>query len=276
MSDAADEKQQALKQIEDVFQERGRLFQAVWDCTSDAMALSTPDGSVFAANSAYYQLYGLTPDEVIGNNFAIIFPEEERKMAQELYEYFFQSPAIGPSVESPIRRADGSERFVESSYTFITDHDQRIAMLSIIRDVTERKRIAEALWISEEKLRIALEVGHMESWDWDIQSNSIRWSARSEASTDRDSTYASYETFLEVVHLQDRALVDQEMRRALKEGTDYSIEFRVELANGTIRWTKMQGQVLNDEADKPMHMMGITMDIPQSKPAAGVAQKEEQ
>lgn len=265
MSDAASEKQRALQQADEILQDSERLFRAVWEHASDAMALSTSDGTVFAANPAYFQLYGYSSEDVIGKNFSIIFPEENRTLAQEMYGYFFQSPTISPSVEGPIRRADGTERFIESRYTFITDQGQRIAMLSIIRDMTEQKRAIEALWISEEKLRVALEVGYMDSWDWDIASNTIRWSANPEVASGlvQDSFSASYETFLELVHPQDRTLVDQEIKRALEEGIDYTIEFRMMNADGTLRWARIQGQVLYDEAGKPLGMMGISMDVTQ-------------
>src|SRR3984893_4149467 len=265
MSDTTSEKQQVLKQAEQVLKEGERLFRAVWEYASDAMALSTSDGIVFAANPAYFHLYGFPQEEVIGKHFSIIFPEEQRKTAHELYDYIFQSPAISPSFAGPVRRADGAERFVESRYHFISYDGQRIAMLSTVRDITERKRGEEALWVSEEKLRIALEVGHMDSWDWDIESDIIRWSAHPHApfGLAGGGLGVSYETFMGLVHPQDRTLVDQEMRRALEEGTDFKVEFRAGLVDGAVRWKRIQGQVLYDEAGKPIRMIGISMDVPQ-------------
>jgi PAS domain S-box-containing protein len=267
MSDTTSEKQQALKQAEQVLKEGERLFRVVWEYASDAMALSTLDGTVFAANPAYFHLYGFPQEEVIGKHFSIIFPEEQRKAAHELYDYIFQSPTLGPPFVGPIRRADGAERFVESRYNFISHHGQRIAMLSIVRDITERKRLEEALWVSEEKLRIALDTGHMDSWDWDIESNLIRWSAHLDAPFGlvEGSFGVSYETFMELVHPQDRTLVDQEMRRALEEGTDFTVEFRAGLVNGMVRWKRIQGQVLYDEAGKPIRMIGVSVDIHQGR-----------
>ena len=251
MSDSSSEKQQATKQAEQVLKESERLFRAVWEYASDAMALSTPDGTVFAANPAYFHLYG--------------FPQEQRKTAQELYDYIFQSPILGPPFVGPIRRADGIERFVESRYHFMTHHGQRIAMLSIVRDITERKRLEEALWMSEEKLRIALEVGHMDSWDWDIESNSIRWSTDLDASFGlvRGSPGMSYETFMELVHPQDCTLVDQAIKHALEEGTDFLVDFRTRLVDGAEHSKRIQCQVLNNEAGKPIRVIGISMDVPQ-------------
>jgi two-component system, cell cycle sensor histidine kinase and response regulator CckA len=140
-------------------------------------------------------------------------------------------------------------------------------MLSLVRDITERKRVEEALWVSEEKLRLALEAGHMQSWGWDIESNTIRWSVNPEVAVGpvQGNFDASYETFLELVHSQDRIMVDQELKHALEEGADYKIEFRSVLADGSVRWMRIQGQVLSDEAGKPIRMMGISMDLTQSR-----------
>jgi PAS domain S-box-containing protein len=98
MSDAASEKQRALQQVEKVLQDSKRLFRAIWEHASDAMVLSTFDGTVFAANPAYFHLYGYPPEDVIGKNFSIIFPEEHRTLAQEMYGYFFHSATISPSL----------------------------------------------------------------------------------------------------------------------------------------------------------------------------------
>ena len=119
------------------------IFQAIWNSSSDAMVLSDADGIVLAANPAYFRLYGFPVDAVIGQSFALIFPPEQRAWAAEQYQVAFASPAIIPAYESSIRRLDGAERMVESRIDFLTTDGRRVAMLSTIRDITERKQ-AEA------------------------------------------------------------------------------------------------------------------------------------
>src|SRR5215212_5130556 len=65
------------------------LVTAVFQASPDAMVLSDPQGVVLAANPAYYQLYGYPPEEVLGHDFAIIFPEEVRAWAAEQYQQIF-------------------------------------------------------------------------------------------------------------------------------------------------------------------------------------------
>jgi PAS domain S-box-containing protein len=135
-------------------------FQAVWDAAADAMALSNAEGIVLAANPAYYQLYGYTPEQVLGQSFAIIFPADERASAVEQYTALFQQGTDVPVFESTIHTADGTERIVETRATFITLHDVNPMLLSIIRDITERKHLEaerDQLMIREHTARIEAE-----------------------------------------------------------------------------------------------------------------------
>jgi PAS domain S-box-containing protein len=118
-------------------------FSAIWEAAADAMALSDADGIVLAANPAYYQLYGYSPEQVLGSSFAIIFPPDQRASAVAQYAALFHSRTAPPVYESTIRAADGSERIVEAHATFISLDGSQTALLSIIRDITARKRLEE-------------------------------------------------------------------------------------------------------------------------------------
>jgi PAS domain S-box-containing protein len=144
MSDLVDASQPAVAAgrhaIESALRESEERFRAVWEATSEALALSDPDGVVIAVNPAYCALYGLTPEQAVGQSFAVIFPEEARAAAVEQYHAVFTDPDPPPSYESRVQHADGSERFVEARADFLLRDGERVAMISAIRDITERKR----------------------------------------------------------------------------------------------------------------------------------------
>ena len=119
------------------------LFHAVWQQAADAMVLSDAHGIVLAANPAYFRLYGAGQDAVVGHSFAIIFPPAQRAPAVDHYQHVFASATSVPVYEFVIRRADGTARIVESRSEFLSAHDQRVALLSTIRDITDRTQAAQ-------------------------------------------------------------------------------------------------------------------------------------
>lgn len=133
------------KNAEDSLIESEERFREVWETTSDAMVLSDAEGIVLAANPAYYNLYGYKPEQVLGQSFTIIFAEDFREYALKSYKEIFKSDVPPKLLETVVMRADGVERIVESSASFLTSAGQRTSMLSTIRDITDRKQAQEAL-----------------------------------------------------------------------------------------------------------------------------------
>jgi PAS domain S-box-containing protein len=138
---------------EDMLQDSAQTLRAVWEFAADAMALSDPNGVLTAANPSYFELYGYSAEEVVGQSFAIIFPEDQRELALQQYKETFANPDTPPAVESTIRRKDGSTCIVEVKYTFLMEDGRRKAMLSLIRDITQRKQ--DQALLDAERLRIA-------------------------------------------------------------------------------------------------------------------------
>ena len=136
-------------------------------------------------------------------------------------------------------------------------------MISIVRDITQRKKTEEELRIDQLKLHLALKFGRLSSWDWDIESNIIRLPFTLEATGEYvlGSSNVSYEDFLQLIHPEDRSLVEQKIERALEEGAEYNVEFRYVLSSGEVRKARALGEVLFDEAGKAIRMVGIGKDI---------------
>jgi PAS domain S-box-containing protein len=139
------------KEAEEALRESEERFRMTWEIASDAIALSDPEGTVLFANPAYNKMYGFEPGAAVGQSFALIFPDEARRGAIDGYRDAFASNVAPPSFEASVMRTDGSERIVESRIGFLSNRGQRTAMLSIVRDITERKQAEQELRKSQER-----------------------------------------------------------------------------------------------------------------------------
>jgi diguanylate cyclase (GGDEF)-like protein/PAS domain S-box-containing protein len=113
----------------------------------------------------------------------------------------------------------------------------------------------------------AQRIAHLGNWEWDLINNTVSWS---------DEMYrifgyapqqigASYEAFLNLVHPEDRQLVDDAVREALARQHTYSIEHRILQPDGTLRHVHGQAEVMQGEDGQPISMMGTFQDITERK-----------
>ena len=89
----------------------------------------------------------------------------------------------------------------------------------------------------QQELNQAQSIGQMGSWRINIQRNELRWSDENQRifGIPRDAPL-DYETFLSVVHPEDRDYVDQQWRAALT-GKPYDIEHRIMVAD-KVKWVR--------------------------------------
>ncbi len=138
---------------ETALSESEQRFRSVWEVTPDAMVMSDVDGVVVSANPAYFDLYGLQPEEVIGKPFTNIYPEHDRARAMEGYRQVYTAGMSLQPFEAVVRRSDGTMLTVESRARFVQQADGRRLLLSTIRDISERKRNEEDRLQIERKLQ---------------------------------------------------------------------------------------------------------------------------
>jgi PAS domain S-box-containing protein len=134
-------------------------------------------------------------------------------------------------------------------------------------DITARKRAEEALVRSEERYTLAQQAANIGSWDWSIRTGALHWSDRIEPmfGFGRGEFGATYETFLESVHPEDRQYVIDSVDACLEKGKEYAIEHRIVWPDGTVRWVFETGDVFRDETGEAIRMLGIVQDITDRK-----------
>lgn len=239
-------------------------FRAVWDAATDALALSDPEGIVLAANPAYLDLYGYAEDEVVGRPFSVIFPEQHRAAADEQYHAVFADPAEPRSYVARVRRRDGAECDVEARASFVVENGRRAAMVSAVRDVTDRVAADAALRASEERFRSFAENSADTLWILDAAVRRLEYLSPAFEPTwgeSREAVLRDLGRWREMVHPNDRERAGAALSSALA-GESVVAEYRiVRPSDGAVRWIRDTGFPIRDDAGAVRRVAGIARDV---------------
>ncbi|MBW4442006.1 MAG: AAA family ATPase [Plectolyngbya sp. WJT66-NPBG17] len=152
---------------------------------------------------------------------------------------------------------------------------ERTLLLS--QEIEERQRVENALRQSEEQRRLTLDFTQIGSWNWHIVENKTDWNDNHARllGLAPDEVEGSYQAWRERVHPEDIDRVEQAVRAALENRTDYEAEYRVIYPDGSVHWLVGRGRGIYNEAGQPLQMLGVILDISDRKLAEAASILEE-
>lgn len=247
---------------------KNALLATAVEHAGDAIYVSDFDANLEYANPASEKITGYTQAEVLGKTPASLFRSGHH--SEEFYQAIFNTLASGQVWRGQMiaKRKDNSLCYQEATISPVRDRTGKFTnVVAVKRDVTLALQSQKALQESEERLRLALDGASIGTWDWNLLTGKIIWSANHEAHFGfAPGTFdGTYETFVGCIHPKDREFVVESINRALNYGENYDIEFRIVVPEASIRWSGSKGQVFYDEMGKPVRMAGIDLDITQRK-----------
>ena len=252
------EKRQMQEAIENELIRRRILVEG----SRDGIVILEQGGRVYEANRRFCEMLGYTGEEIKKLH---VWDWECHKSREELVEEFKNVDASGDYFETQHRRKDGTVYDVEISTNAAVFSRQKL-IFCVCRDITERKRMEEAIKASEEKLRLMFE----SITDGITMTNLEGDIVQLNEATLRLHGYDSKEELIgrnsmELIAEKDHARAARVMERIIQDGSVENTEYTFVTRDGREFPAELSAAVIKDALEKPIGFIAVTKDITQRK-----------
>jgi len=238
--------------------------RAIIRAVPDLMFRIHRDGTYLDSHSQNESSLYLPKELFIGKRINEVLPPELAAESMKAIENAFATGEVAQyEYTLPV---NGKDSYFENRIISISDEEA----LSIIRDITVRKKLF--LELAEEKRRLAdiIKGTNAGTWEWNIQTGETifneQWTQMLGYTLDEISP-VTIETWKKLSHPDDLITSDEQLNKHFRGEIEYySCESRMKHKNGDWIWVLDRGRVHNwDSEGKPLLMSGTHQDITEQK-----------
>jgi PAS domain S-box-containing protein len=134
----------------------------------------------------------------------------------------------------------------------------------VLERTAELARANREVRDNEERLRLALAVAQVATWEWDLATGQMRWSADPEIVFGfPPGSFGPNRRISHAVHPDDVLALETAFHRAVKTG-DFEAEYRAVRPDGTVLWVADRGRLVQD-SNQPTRIVGVSVDLTRRK-----------
>jgi PAS domain S-box-containing protein len=153
------------KLVAQALHESEERFRRVVEHIGDALAVDDTDGRIVFANDRFFELFGFSRDGSQNITIGDYVAPEYRSQAMDRHRRRMEGEDVTSHYEYQGVRGDGTRLWIEFEVVSIKNHEGRlIGTQKLLRDISERKRVEQALRESEERFRLVANTAPVMIW----------------------------------------------------------------------------------------------------------------
>jgi diguanylate cyclase (GGDEF)-like protein/PAS domain S-box-containing protein len=237
----------------------GKSYNQALIALPDAILRINRAGSLVEFIPAESKMTSFSPDQVIGNEVGLVFPTE------------ISLPLMNAVIQA--LNTHRSQRFpcqieIENVLTYLESlivPDTEDGVLVIMRDITERYQIDEALIESEQRFKALSDSSPIGIYQTDTEGRCIYINKKllniTGLTLDEGLAYGWFNS----IHPKDKAVELTKITRARNQNSMYTSEFRILRPDGEIRWLNVRSTTMKTADGRILGRVGTAIDITEEK-----------
>ncbi|BAZ28622.1 multi-sensor hybrid histidine kinase [Cylindrospermum sp. NIES-4074] len=223
------------------------------------------NGVIVYANPKFEQMFGYDSGELNGQHVSIVNYATESVTAEDVNQAIRSAVLQNSEATYEVHnvKKDGTPFWCSATTSVFKHIDYGDVLVAVHQDITDRKRIAEALRQSEEKFRQLAENIQAVFWMTDIQSHHVLYVSNAYETIWQRSCERLYQNsanWLDAIHPEDRQRIEIAFMEQISTG-HYDVKYRIIRPDGSIRWIRDRAFPIKNEVGELVRVAGIAEDI---------------
>jgi len=241
------------------------LFREVFNASPIGIAVENLEGQPLFVNPALCSMLGFSDEEMRSKHCVDFSPPEDARKDWELFQQLKAGAIDHYQIEKRYYRRDGSLVWGGLSISLLKNGPS-LLVIAMVEDITDKKRAAELLGESEERLQLAVQAGRMFAYSWDAATDVIERSGESaEILGTKKEEAGTGASVLAMVHPDDKRRFEAEVAKISVGNPTLQITYRIVRPDGGVAWLERNSRAHFDARGNLQRIVGMIMDVTERK-----------
>ena len=198
--------------------------------------------------------------------FRHIHPEDAPDLFRRVHEMAADPDSSTLEVEFRGAPEHGEAYYVCRLRAERSNSGEVLRLVGTMQDVTQTRAAERALRAEQHRLAQAQRVARIGTWEWDPSCDQLVWSDVMQDLYAVPARQSTYQSFLSLVHPDDREWVDELWRQLVVDQVPVDCEHRVRRPDGVVRTFRSHGAAITDPSGR-LRLVGTVQDVTEQRAA---------